>query len=493
MIAHPMKSILPAVTLLLPATPLAAKPATGPLRVSKINSLPVNGKSKRSEGQGHRYFTDGTGKPIYLTGSHTWPNLIDRGPTDPPPKLDYNRYLDFLAAHHHNFIRLWGRHVTWYRFYSPRGQLLYGAPLAWPRTGPGVALDGKPRFDLSKFDPAYFARLRERAVAAGKRGIYVGIMLFGGYSECTEWQGNPFNSNNNINGVNGDPDGDGSGFETQNLDLIPPAVLELQKAYVRKVIDTVNHLDNVLYEISNESRGDSSKWQYHLIDTIHTYEKGKRKQHPVGMTAFRDINDNPALFASPADWISPGPASPFFDDRREPYVTDPPEADGRKVILLGSDHLYFRVILDDPTLGRAWAWKSFCRGHNPILMENLFADSTGEAVPVTTGDPGYSAARKAMGDTARFAARINLAAMTPRSDLSSTGYCLAREGSDYVVFQPDSGAFDLTLPAGTYRVEWFDPATGVTPAGAPITVEPGKQRMTPPFTGQAVLYLKARQ
>ena len=124
-------------------------------------------------------------------------------------------------------------------------------------------------------------------------------------------------------------------------------------------------------------------------------------------------------------------------------------------------------------------------------MENLFADSTGDRVPVTTGDPGYSAARKAMGDTARYAARIDLAAMTPRNGLSSTGYCLASEGSEYLIYQPNSGPFETTLAAGTYRVEWFDPATGVASAGDTITTEPGKQRFTPPFNGQAVLYLKA--
>jgi len=34
-----------------------------------------------------RYFTDGTGRAILLTGSHTWNNLVDMGPTDPPAKF----------------------------------------------------------------------------------------------------------------------------------------------------------------------------------------------------------------------------------------------------------------------------------------------------------------------------------------------------------------------------------------------------------------------
>jgi len=48
-------------------------------------------------------------------------------------------------------------------------------------TGPGAATDGKPRFDLSRFDPAYFGRLRDRVTAAGDKGIYVAVMLFEGF------------------------------------------------------------------------------------------------------------------------------------------------------------------------------------------------------------------------------------------------------------------------------------------------------------------------
>ncbi|RPJ36327.1 MAG: hypothetical protein EHM35_08280, partial [Planctomycetaceae bacterium] len=59
-------------------TAMAATPAAGPLRV-----LPAN----------PRYFTDGSGKAVYLTGSHTWLNLQDGVLTDPPPAFDYDGWL----------------------------------------------------------------------------------------------------------------------------------------------------------------------------------------------------------------------------------------------------------------------------------------------------------------------------------------------------------------------------------------------------------------
>jgi hypothetical protein len=55
-------------------------------------------------------------------------------------------------------------------------------PQPWPRTGPGTGIDGKPRFDLTRFDPAYFERLRERVAAAGAAGLYASVMLFDGFS-----------------------------------------------------------------------------------------------------------------------------------------------------------------------------------------------------------------------------------------------------------------------------------------------------------------------
>jgi hypothetical protein len=188
------------------------------------------------------------------------------------------------------------------------------------------------------------------------------------------------------------------------------------KAYVRKVIDTVADLDNVLFEISNESESNSAGWQSQLVSYIKDYQSGRldgrvRKQQPVGMTAYSSV-DNAGLFRSAADWVSPGSVS--FDASEEAYINDPPAADGQRVSILDSDHLFFSLIVNNPAAGRNWVWKSFLRGHNPILMENIFQDSTGRAVPTSTGDAGFMAARAAMGHTRRYADKMNLISMTPR-------------------------------------------------------------------------------
>src|SRR5215217_2827978 len=126
------------------------------------------------------------------------------------------------------------------------------SPQPWPRTGPGTAKDGKPRFDLSRFDPAYFGRLRDYVVAAGEAGIYVSVMLFEGFGlhltpPPDNVEGHPFHAANNVNGVGITSIVD---YQVLPLDL---RVQELQEAYIRQVVDTVHDLPNVLYEVANES------------------------------------------------------------------------------------------------------------------------------------------------------------------------------------------------------------------------------------------------
>jgi hypothetical protein len=253
-----------------------------------------------------------------------------------------------------------------------------------------------------------------------------------------------------------------------------PAALAVQKAYVRKVVDTINDLDNVLYEIANEAGGDSTAWQFEMIDTLNQYQATKPRRHPVGMTYQHAGGDNATLFASSADWISPGGGAP--GGGAVPYGTDPPAADGSKVILSDTDHIWGT----SPGADSDWVWRSFTRGLNPIYMD-----------PVD-GDPAHTGVRRAMGQTLGYARRLDLVNTTPRGDLASTAHCLANPGSEIVVYKPGGGAFTVNLgaTAGTYRVEWFQPATGAFSLAPEITAS-GTKQFTPPFGGDAVLYLRS--
>jgi len=420
-----------------------------------------------------RYFADGSGKAVFLTGTHTWNNLVDMGPTDPPARFDYAAYLDYLGRHGHNFTRMWTwESAKWNPKEAGRNASLYVFPHPWARTGPGEARDGKPKFDLVKYDPEYFGRLRSRVSEAGRRGIHVSVMLFEGWGmqfAPGAWESHPFHPDNNVNGLNGDANGDGKGLEVHEL-AVPP-VTAAQEAYVRKVIDTVNDLDNVLYEISNENHPPSTEWQYHMIRFIHDCEKTKPKQHPVGMTFQYKGGSNRTLFESPAEWISPNPDGGYRDN--------PPPADGWKVVLSDTDHLW-------GIGGNAgWVWKSFLRGHNVLFMDPYDGVVLGKKF-----EPRWEPILRGMGAALRYARRMDLSKALPRGELSSTNYCLAEPGKAYLAYLPatDEVTLDLSAAPGRFSCEWFDPSTGDVKPGGPV--EGGDRRaLKAPFAG-GVLHLR---
>jgi hypothetical protein len=440
-----------------------AEPTNGPLWVCRENP---------------RYFADKDGKAILLVGSHVWYNLVDMGPEDPPRKFDYDAYLEWMKRLDHNFMRMWAWEMVQWDTHGNnpriRNQItrFYVTPHPWLRSGDGKALDGKPKFDLTKFDAAYFERLRQRVEAAREKGIYVSIMLFEGWAMQRiedSWKLHPFHPQNNINGVNGDANGDGKGLEVHELAVT--AVTEIQKAYIRKVIDTVNDLGNVLYEISNENHPDSTQWQYAMIRYIHEYEKGKPVQHPVGMTFQFKGGANQTLFDSPAEWVSPNPEGGYRDN--------PPANDGKKVILTDTDHLW--------GIGgnQAWVWKSFAQGLNPIFMDPYDGVVLGSRF-----DPKFEPLRRSMGYALEFSERLDLNHCKPMNNLSATGYCLAKPGSQYLAYQPEaSKSLKLKLKTGKYQAEWFDPSTGETVSKQEVTATGAETEFSNPVDGDGILFV----
>jgi hypothetical protein len=102
--------------------------------------------------------------------------------------------------------------------------------------------------------------------------------------------------------------------------------------------------------------------------------------------------------------------------------------------------------------------------------------------------------RNTMGYIRGYAEHMNLAAMVPDGKLSSTGHVLANTdpgNPELLVYSSSVGSFTVNLSAlsGHFEVEWFDPSTGVKTTGAPVSGD-GVRTFTPPFNGDAVLYLR---
>lgn len=455
------------------------------------------------------YFTDNSGRAIFLTGSHTWANFQEHITEKQEKKFDWKGYLDMMEVNNHNFIRFW-------MFEQPEGQAwthdkILIDPMPYQRLGKELAFDGKPKFDLDKFNQEYFDRMRNRVIDAGDRGIYVSIMLFQGWSQnklsdpkADPFLSHPFNKTNNINGVDvlSFPE-DVAGKPTLHS-MGNKKSLQYQEAYVKKVIETVNDLDNVLYEIINE--GGTTDWQYHMIDFVHSYEKKMPKQHMVGLgSRAAPAQPNEELWDSPADYISPclAPATWLIPGSElvEDYGNNPPVNRGKKVVLLDTDHIWGHGG------NYVWAWKSFCRGLQPIFMDSWepIAGTINEETAgwlFTTGGisknqrayPDYEPLRKNMGYIRKYADKMNLKEMTPHEELVTTKYCLANPGNEYLIYFPQGGKATVNLVdvKGELELEWFIPSLNRVVKGR-FPLKGGYFAVVePPYTGDAVLYMKKK-
>jgi hypothetical protein len=195
--------------------------ARGPLVVSAANPC---------------YFTVASDqrKAVYLTGSHIWNNLRDgMGPVwaapSPLSRSTTTPTSTSWPSTATTFIRLW----RWEQFRSQAaGATSTCAGPHSPGREPARArpTDGKPRFDLDRFDEAFFDWLRDRVVAAGRRGIYVTVMFFDCWAlhlspAPDHVEGHPFHAANASMG---------SGSARSDYQVLPldPRVQALQEAYV---------------------------------------------------------------------------------------------------------------------------------------------------------------------------------------------------------------------------------------------------------------------
>jgi hypothetical protein len=97
-----------------------------------------------------------------------------------------------------------------------------------------------------------------------------------------------------------------------------------------------------------------------------------------------------------------------------------------------------------------------------------------------------------MGQTRRFAERIDMTGMMPRGDLASTKFCLAKPGQKYLVYLPEGNkvTIDLADAKADFIVEWHNPRNDTAkPAGS---IGGGAPReLAAPFDGDAVLFLQS--
>ena len=166
--------------------------------------------------------------------------------------------MSFLAMSR-DFNRFGDLHTVG-RFISP-----------WARSEPS----GK--FDLTKWDAAFFVRLKDFVAQSAKRGIVVELTLFCPMYEDLQWELSPMNAMNNLNGV-----GAIGRNDVHTLDK-NGGLLAVQESLVRKIVSELRDAENLCYEICNEPYfgGVTMDWQHRIADIITDAERDFSHKHLI--------------------------------------------------------------------------------------------------------------------------------------------------------------------------------------------------------------------
>jgi len=195
-------------------------------------------------------------------------------------KFDYVKYFDMLAEYGLNYTRIYpGAFVECQGKWLPDDNMAPGRDLIvpWARSDIPGYFGGGCKFDLDRWDPEYFDRLRDFIEQAERRGIIVEICFFNCEYEDF-WAYSPLHRDANIQRV-----GECGYADFQTLKDGP--LVREQLRYVEKIITETNKYDNIIYEFIDEptlfltpSR-EACKWIDALIEKAVETEARLEKRH----------------------------------------------------------------------------------------------------------------------------------------------------------------------------------------------------------------------
>jgi hypothetical protein len=414
--------------------------------------------------------------------------------------FDYVKYLDTLAADGLNNTRTF---VGAYMEQAGAFRIAHNtlAPAAgrlicpWARSGtPGYA-NGGNRFDLSRWDDAYFERLQDFVAQASRRGIVVEVNLFCPFYGDSQWDLSPMNARNNVNGL-----GKVGRSRVYTLDK-HDGLLAVQEAMARKVIAELKDFDNIYYEVMNEpyARHVPRNWERHMVDVIAAAEKPYAHKHLIS----RNVSNGKAQIRAPH------PAVSLFNF----HYAFPPETVTMNYRLnkpIGDNETGFRGTGD--AYYRIEGWAFLLAGG--ALYNNLdYSFTVGHedgtfAYPDSQPGGGTVALRQQLGALKRFLDSFDFIRMAPDTGVIQGALpegvgaqVLAEKGKQYAVYlyrpakAPADTQFPLVLdvPAGSYRVAWVHPESGKTDAPTETKHAGGKLSLaTPLFRQDLALRLVAK-
>ena len=323
----------------------------------------------------------------------------------------------------------------------------------WARSEqPGYANEGN-KFDLTKWDSAYFKRLRDFVREAGRRGVVVELVLFCPFYKDDMWKLSPMNAANNVNGV-------GKMERTEVYTLKHPKLLAVLEAMVRKIVGELKDFDNLYYEICNEPYfgGVTLEWQAHIARTIADAEAGFETKHLIAQNI---ANKQKKI-------IDPNPLVSIFNF----HYAKPPKtvADNyglNKVI--GDDETGFAG--SEPGPYRREGWDFIIAGG--AVYDNLdysftvgHEDGTAKINAPGSGGPTLHRQLRILTD---FINSFDFVKMKPDNSIikdgipdKATARALVEKGRAYAIYVNGASKANLVLdlPEGKYKADWINTKTG---------------------------------
>ena len=420
--------------------------------------------------------------------------------------FDFARYFDALRADGLNHTRVFsGTYREVAKSFGITDNPLAPKPgryaCPWARSDqPGYA-DGGGKFDLTRFDPAYFQRLHRLMAKASACGVVVEMTLFCPLYRDELWAVSPMNAANNVQGI-------GRCKRTECLTLRHKRLVEVQLAFVRKMVAELSRYDNLYFEVCNEPYfgGVTMAWQHRVIDTIVEAEKALPHKHLVSLNI---ANGRKRV-------VKPHPAVSILNF----HYCVPPDVVAMNYRLgkvIGENETGFRGRHD--LLYRTEGWDFLLAGGG--LYNNLdysFTPAHPDGTFLTYRSPGGGspALRKQLGILKRFLDGFDVVRMRPDPKVIAsvepklTACALAEPGRAYALYlhvplprKPKrirdhqraklQATIELRLPGGSYQAEWVDTKTGETAKTETLKHPGGPVQLTsPPFANDIALRFVSR-
>lgn len=171
------------------------------------------------------------------------------------------------------------------------------------RSGQGKAWDGLSKYDLTKYNPWYFGRLKGFAEQARRQGLVLINEMYFQHNileSGAHWVDSPWRPVNNVNdtGFTEPPPFRGDTIKLANefYDVSHPVRRGLHRAFIRQQLTNLADEPNVIHTLTAENSGPLTFMQFWL-DVIAEWERETGTQALIALSAPKDVQD--AILADP--------------------------------------------------------------------------------------------------------------------------------------------------------------------------------------------------